>query len=825
MKKISSKIFINPYTLISLAVFIFYGRLLLGSMLYTGDIFAYQFPEKFMIRESLLNGNLPFINPYILSGSPMLNNIAVAALYPLNLLLIIGSPVFGFNLFIFTHLLLAGFSIYIFLSKGLGINRNLSCLGGVSYALSGPIWGSIDKGFIASAWLIPLFFMGILKLFREGEISNKKFYRSPLILPVSSLALLFYCGNFMEAYFALITGGLGIILYSIFLSRDSKPAHESQKEVKIQNIIHLKLIIKRISVYCLVVFTAILIASPQILPTYLASNHSYRTGGLTLAEAQHWSLPPVRILEFFVPFSFGTRAETGFKFGGASYKALSILKREGSSPWFDSIFFGIPLLCGVFLAIFAVFKSIIEKRRLDKQTKISLFLFIVALIFFFLAIGKYFPFYKILHYILPGFNFFRHPEKFMEWVNLFLIILGVYGIDKFCISKGKKGLKDFSKTVYATVVMLFIFMIPTLFSLFSQSDTMKDITRWQLIMIFLSILTAGFTLLSINLLGSKIKSLIFFLIAITSIHLIILSFMTQWTISQKEFEKTKVWTDSLPDFDKSQWRVFTSGTIDYSGEKYLTKDFRKQKLQEYINLNTNAPVLKKIRTPEGFDALAEQKYVEYFNLQKHPGKRLLDILSVKYIGSGLPIEGRIPRFFNRIENQKGFRYKGTMILKNPDALPRISAYRSYIIPEKGKEEELIFRAKRNMKEAFVLEKLPINFAPGDSCSKNPSLKVAVDLPGKINIEVINGPTWIVVRDWHSAGWVCKNEEGKILPIVTADGGLMSVFADKGSQKIKFSFVPPGFYAGLISACAGLFLLVLSTVLKRETVINFQPVMK
>ena len=187
------KIVENPYLIISIGVFLFYGSLLFGEIPYFGDTLTYQLPEKTFIRECLQQGIIPYMNPYILSGAPMLSNIATGSLYPLNLLLLFGSPVFGFNFFIFIHLLLAGWGMYLLLRYGFKLHEKAASLAGVAYSLGGCLWGMIDKGFILSAWLIPLFFLGIIIFFN----GNRKKMQG-CFLSIFALTFLFYSGNLLE---------------------------------------------------------------------------------------------------------------------------------------------------------------------------------------------------------------------------------------------------------------------------------------------------------------------------------------------------------------------------------------------------------------------------------------------------------------------------------------------------------------------------------------------------------------------------------------------------------------------------------------------------
>ena len=76
--------------------------------------------------------------------------------------------------------------------------------------------------------------------------------------------------------------------------------------------------------------------------------------------AQSWSFPIIRVLEFFIPFAFGGR-ESGGMYFGKFY--IQDAQGAGGSPWFDSVFFGLPLLCSVILLLVNVFNSNQDKKQ------------------------------------------------------------------------------------------------------------------------------------------------------------------------------------------------------------------------------------------------------------------------------------------------------------------------------------------------------------------------------------------------------------------------------------------------------------------------------
>lgn len=784
----------NPYFIISLGVFIFYGRLLFGYMPYTGDFLTYQLPEKTLIRECLQQGIMPYINPYILSGTPMLANIATGSLYPLNFILLFGSPVFGFNLFLFVHLLLAGWAMCMFLNHGLKINKHIACLAGLSYSLGGCLWGMIDKGFIVSPWLIPLFFLGVIYFFENG-IKRKYGW----LISVTALTFLFYSGNLLETYFSIVMAG-GAILWSAFNEANARTFWRRA----FKNIVN----------YAFMVLTAIFLAAPQLIPTFKASLISYRSSGIGVADAQHWSFPFMRTIEYFIPFAFGAREG-----GGAYYGDLYInnpLHDSGGSPWFDSVFVGFPILCAViFSLIISVSLFVAQRRKEDCRICHSflknrdLILFAGLGFFFVLALGKATPLYQLCYVTLPGFKVFRHPEKYIEWVNIFLIIIGAFGLQKlFLMEKKDEAVRVFRIIILTMLSLLFclfvvavvLFLVCTeKYSQFFQGYGSRwdgeRIFMWQATALITSITSLVLMFVTLRLFPEKPKKIIHAFILFSLLNFTFWSYHIDWTVPVKTFNDAVPWNKLLPEFDHSKWRIYATRQF-----KYIPSS---PKLAIYTSLDDNAVTLQRLRIPSGFSALLQQKYIDYFNFKRYPAKRLLDLLSVKYIAAPLLPDDKIPDGCFFIKQDKDSQY---MILENRHAIPRYAVYRKFFLANKHNESDKVFKEAFNP-DSFVLTDLPVNFNPDIAIGKKPNIKILRDLPGSIIVEVTKGPCWLVMRDWYSPGWICVDHEGQNIPIVSVEGGLIGAFVNEENMVLKFYYHPPGLNAGLIFGVLGLLMFV------------------
>ena len=844
----------NPYFIIAVGVFLFYGRLLFGDMPYTGDFLTYQLPEKNLIRECLQHGIMPYMNPYILSGTPMLANIATGSFYPLNLLLLFGSPVFGLNLFLFIHVLLAGWAMTLFVNRGLKIDKHIASLAGVSYSLGGCLWGMIDKGFIVSPWLIPLFFFGVIA-FYSGNIKR----RYAFLISVIALTFLFYSGNLLEAYFSIIIAGVGVIWWSLFAD-----FAENDNSKQLESFILLKCAFRNIYHYVFIILTSIFLAAPQVVPTFKASLISYRATGVGVANAQHWSFPFMRIIEYIVPFAFGGRENGGMYFG-ESYMLNA--KGAGGSPWFDSVFCGFPILCAVILFLIMALSSFIKQRK-NEECKIchsfvknrDLVLFAGLLFFFMLALGNALPLYQLCYVTLPGFNVFRHPEKYIEWVNIFLIIIGSYGLQKLlnlskteapaplkrdsagaavllqkqhCSedllleSEQKKAFRSFKLIIFTilsllitvlTVIVVMFLMSPEKYSLFFQEYGSRwdgeKIFIWQAGTLTVSIISLVLMFIVLRIYRAQTQKIIIAFIWISLLNFAYYSYRVDWTVPVETFHHASTWDNLLPEFDKSQWRIYASRQF-----KYIPSS---QKLAIYTSLEDNSAALHNIRIPSGFSALIQQKYFDYFNFEHHPATRVLDLLSVKYIAAPLLPMNKIPEGCVLLKKDDDAQF---MILENRNAIPRYSVYRKFHKANDMRDEiKKVFDTKTSH-DTFALTELPENYNSEIELGKASAISIIKELPGKISLEVTGGPCWIVLRDWHSPGWSCVDDNGKNIPITSVEGGLMGVFIAKKDMILHFAYLPTGLNTGLLAGVLGLLLVLFGFRMYCQRSLNKQDVIK
>lgn len=154
-------------------------------------------------RDTLLQGSLPWWNPYVGLGRPFLADVETASLYPPNLLFLAG-PGAGLILSLLFHFtLLIGGGVH--LARRLGCRRLSAWFASLGFALGAPVIGRLQSGqfqvFCTLCWLPLLFLAGRTLLDRPSG------YRATQLAAV--FAVMFLAGSPPMLWVA----GWGLILW------------------------------------------------------------------------------------------------------------------------------------------------------------------------------------------------------------------------------------------------------------------------------------------------------------------------------------------------------------------------------------------------------------------------------------------------------------------------------------------------------------------------------------------------------------------------------------------------------------------------------------
>jgi uncharacterized membrane protein YfhO len=380
----STKLHTTAVYLIPLGVFALMAACFFHEAIFSGKVFSardhYLFfmPRRFFALETLLNGSLPLWNPLNACGVPFLANVQSSIFYPLSALVYLLPFPAGYNAFVIVHYILASMCMYA-LMRHWNSSPFASTVAALVFAFGGYMQSINDNlAFLTSTAWLPL----IMLCFSRALQERRSVYT---ILTMLLIGLQILAG---DASFCVISTMLCTGLYALCVPRSIVRREAWSRAGAL-----------------LAVWTGgLLLAAVVLLPFIEYVSQSHRAGGLEAAQALHWSLHPLELLQFVHPYLFGR---------------LVPLTRWFGQHWLDTIYIGIFPLC---------FATVYLRRR---RCEHKLFLSIVVLLGLFLALGKYNPLLSFIMHKAPALRLMQYPVKFLLLSAFGLAVMSGFGVDEF----------------------------------------------------------------------------------------------------------------------------------------------------------------------------------------------------------------------------------------------------------------------------------------------------------------------------------------------------------------------------------------------------------
>ncbi|MFN2161440.1 MAG: YfhO family protein [Candidatus Promineifilaceae bacterium] len=364
-------------------VLLFFNRMAFSNLILArGDTFLYFYPYWHAAAEALRELRVPFWNPSIFMGAPLLANSQVGFFYPLNwpLWFFLKTP-YAASASIILHIFIAAAGAYFLARRQLLLGRSGALVAAISFALGGYLTAQVEhiNQLQGLAWL-PWFFVAV-ELARLG--TRRAWLRSVLATAVL-FALQLLAGHTQTTF---ITGVAVLIwLAASWPGRRFLNIDVPSVAVEINSSLF-----QPFSALITGAVLAAALAAMQLLPTLELMDHSSRAGGLPVNEVLSFSLPPHLL-------------------------AQALLPAYGQSLFTEYVAF-VPLV----IIILAFIGGWQWRKRAGVLQALAL-----TISGFFLALGAYNPFYWLLAR-LPGFSFFRAPARWLVLYALGLSLLAGVG--------------------------------------------------------------------------------------------------------------------------------------------------------------------------------------------------------------------------------------------------------------------------------------------------------------------------------------------------------------------------------------------------------------
>jgi hypothetical protein len=364
----------------------FWKVLFTSQMLFYRDILNQSYPLARLIHEICRGGSLPWWNPYLNFGQPILENPNALFFYPTTLLIVLLPVRIAFQLHFVLHFLLAAVGAYC-LARRWRQSHLAAFFAALFFVFSGPVLslGSFYNEVACAAW-IPWALLATDRALASRSI------RRWLLLALVFL-LQFLAG---EPFTLLATFGL-CFTYGLF--RAGFFRHPLAKR-------NLRVLVAFVSTGGLM--TAL--AAVQLLPATVLLRRSLRGAiGFPFSQNTYWSLHPLQLIGIFV---------AGFP--DPMFTATSLwtpVLNFDNKPYFPSLFLGfVPLV----LAFIGLAMGRDRRRRFAGWAALAVLL---------LAFGRFTPLYRLALFAVPLLKLVRFPIKLLVPVMLLVALLAGWGID------------------------------------------------------------------------------------------------------------------------------------------------------------------------------------------------------------------------------------------------------------------------------------------------------------------------------------------------------------------------------------------------------------
>lgn len=367
-----------------IVTYVLFFLLLRGKLLFTpdfdrSDAFHLNISLKYYLAQILKQNRLPFWTNLLQGGFPLFAEGQIGALFLPNIFFLrfldfanAYNALFIFALFSLT------LGMYALL-RSLPISKPLSLLYSFIFTFCGAIsfrW--VHLNVLQTLSFAPLLFWSILMWHRVRR--DRYAYLSVLF---SSQIL--YAGHIQIAFIALLALTLWYLL------------------ILLVEYGQLKKVFVPYFRYILILFSAVVIALPQIIPTFQLTRYSTRgvVGGYQYAT--QYSMPGNHLASFISPYLYGNPKLGSYP----EFPSNSGVFWENTPYIGELLFF---LLCIIYLYL-------LVRKRMNIQINLYFFL---SLLFILFSLGKNSPLYFI--YDIFPFNVFRTPAKYLLMAVFFLII-------------------------------------------------------------------------------------------------------------------------------------------------------------------------------------------------------------------------------------------------------------------------------------------------------------------------------------------------------------------------------------------------------------------
>lgn len=377
---------IIPALLLLLLATLFLGKVILhpDKMIYShdSDLIDMGYPYYYLADSILKTGNIPFWNPSIHCGRPLIGNPNFALFYPLNILFFILPTHLAFGYLYLLHIFMGGLFIYLF-ARYINLDKSSSFISGIIFMFCGSMVLRIYAGHYSL--IINIIWLPLVFLFLEIALNKRSLFYG--LLTGVPIALQLLGGHPQLSFYMLLALGLYFLFRAFFIIKQER---------------NYKIISRLCLIFLLSLVIGLLLSAIQLIPCLEFLSCIIRKQGTLYDFTTMFSFPLRNFITLILPDFFGNPSNYTY-WGSSNY-------------WEFSLYIGIfPLIL--------VFLSICFKRN----NRLVLFFTALAFLSLLLALGKNTPIYWLMWKFVPGFNLFRAPARFLFLFSFAASILAGFG--------------------------------------------------------------------------------------------------------------------------------------------------------------------------------------------------------------------------------------------------------------------------------------------------------------------------------------------------------------------------------------------------------------
>lgn len=388
---------------LALPILLVYGKVLFTNLTpAAGDFLAYYAPYWDYVNDALAGGRLPLWNPMLFAGAPLLANPQTSLFYPLRWLFIFLPAEQGIVYSAVLHAWLAGAFTYALARRAGRVGVLAAWTAGLVFALNGWVagllghpnrWGTLP-------WLpAALLLWEMRPPARPGESRWGRRGRWWLAASAVVWALALLAGHSQTFYnqaLMVAIWALAPVVWQALASVRRRRFRSAWRD-------HASQLLDVLIPLAAIALLAVGLSAIQLLPTLELSGLSYRSGGLPYRDHAAMSLPPWRLGFTLLP-----------------HYARDLGQALGTDAYGEWV--GYVGLTGLALALLGL--GYVGARRLRLQAGI------LALTGLLLSFGAYNPVDYLLYAIVPGWNLFRAPARWLEATLLGVALLAALGVHR-----------------------------------------------------------------------------------------------------------------------------------------------------------------------------------------------------------------------------------------------------------------------------------------------------------------------------------------------------------------------------------------------------------